>query len=190
MYWNRSASQIAAAWQTEIETKLEAGATPLLLTGTPSLALTGIIALPAYQQLMAQRTDITTPLLVAGGSSALWLGLILAPNERRSTPLPAVVYGGPDPATYLANVQTLSTGRLAPPALAHSGAPAALAPFYAPRVTPAVPAAWETLPFVEVGEGPQPALAPSTLDTDPADDWIAWGTMLLALCLVLSALLI
>lgn len=190
MYWNRSASQIAAAWQTEIETKLEAGATPLLMTGTPSLALAGMAALSAYQQFMAQRTDITTPLLVTGGSSALWLGLLLAPGEQRATPLPAVVCGGPDAATYLASVQTLSTGRLTAPPLVRSGAPAALAPFYAPRVTPAVPAAWETLPFVEVGEGPRPTLAPSSPDLDPANDWIAWGAMLLALCLVLSALLI
>src|SRR5690606_15431863 len=110
--------------------------------------------------------------------------------ERRALPLPAVVYGGPDPATYLASVQTLSAGRLAPPPLVRSGVPAALAPFYAPRVTPAAPAAWETLPFVEAGAGPRPTLAPPTPDIDPADGWIAWGTVLLALCLVLSALLI
>lgn len=190
MVWNRSAAEITAAWQTEIETKLEAGATPLLVVGTSALALSGASTLLAYQQLAAERTDITSPLLIAGGSSALWLGLLLAPSTNRAAPLPTVVYGGPDLATYAASVMTLSSGTMAAPALVQTGTPPAVADFFAPRLAPALTVPWEALPFVETGESPRPALAGPMAISDPTGDWIAWGALLLALCLVLSALLI
>lgn len=190
MYWNRSVAEIAAVWQTEVETKLEAGATPLLTTGTPASALSGTANLLAYQQFAAQRTDITLPLLIAGGGSALWLGLLLAPGASRGAPLPTVVYGGPDPATYLASVAILSSGALTTPALVQSGTPPAMMDFLAPRLAPGLSTPWEALPLVEIGERPQPALAGTAAILDPTGDWIAWGALLLALCLVLSALLI
>jgi hypothetical protein len=190
MDWNRSAAEIAAAWQTELETKLEAGATPLLLAGTSALPISGASTLLAYQQFAAARTDITTPLLIAGGSSALWLGLLLAPGASRGAPLPTVVYGGPDLATYLASVTTLSSGVPATPPLVQTGTPPEMTDFLSPRLAPALSAPWEALPFVEIGESPRPALAGPAPSADPTGDWIAWGALLLALCLVLSALLI
>lgn len=190
MVWNRTPDEIAADWQTEIETKLEAGTTPLLVTGTPALALHGAATLLAYQDLIARRNDITTPLLVAGGSSPLWTALLLAPGERPATPLPAVVFGGPDPSIYLASVETLSTGRLTAPSPVRSGTPPALAGYFAPRLAPGATAAWESLPFVEAGERPHPSVAGPAANDDPLHAWIAWGALLLALCLVLSALLI
>lgn len=190
MYWNRSAAEIAADWQTEVETKLEAGSTPLLTAGTPALALSGAATLLAYQQFAAQRTDITTPLVIAGGGSALWLGLLLAHSAERGAPLPTVVYGGPDPATYLASVATLSSGALTAAPLVRPGTSPEAADFLAPRLAPGLSAPWEALPFVEIGERPRPALAGPAARPDPTGDWIAWGALLLALCLILSALLI
>jgi hypothetical protein len=92
-------------------------------------------------------------------------------------------------------MQTLSTGRLTPPSLVRGGTPPSLAGFFAPRLAPGIAALWETLPFVEIGERPRPTLAepgadPDATTLDPTSDWVAWGAMLLALCLVLSALLI
>lgn len=196
MYWNRSAAEIAAAWQTEIETKLEAGAPPLLTAGMSSLAYSGIVTLLAFQLLERRRADLTAPVLAAGGSGALWLGLLLGPNSEPGAPEPSVVYAGPDPATYLAGIATLSTGALAAPAAVATGAPPDMALWLAPRLQPGAPAPWEALPFAEVGERPLPPLAEpgsaarATGETDPTAGWIAWGAMLLALCLVLSALLI
>lgn len=190
MIWNSSSTKIATAWQTEIETKLEAGATPLIQTGAPSNLLAGVPPLMAYRQFAARRTDITTPLMVAGGSSPLWLGLLLAPDDGRGVPLPAVVFGGPDPVNQFATVSTLSSGALTVPLPIRTGTPPALVSFYAPRLAPGAPAPWEALPFVEVGERPQLGPADTAVESDPTYEWIAWGVLLLALCLVLSALLI
>jgi hypothetical protein len=46
------------------------------------------------------------------------------------------------------------------------------------------------LPFVEVGEQPTPSLALTTATHDPTSDWIAWGVMMLAFCLVFTSFLI
>jgi hypothetical protein len=194
MYWKRTAAEIAAAWQAEIENKLEAGATPLLVAGAPGRSYDGTTTLLAYQTMAARRGDMSAPLLAAGGASALWLGMLLAPADGAAAVAPAVVFAGADPATYLAGVATLSSGALAPPAPVATGTPPSLALWLSPRLQPGAPAPWEALPFAEVGERPQPMLAQSNSPLDPAadpiGDWIAWGAMLLALCLVLSALLI
>jgi hypothetical protein len=191
MMWNRTAAAIAAAWKAELENKQEAGATLLLNAGAPSLAYGGLATLLAFQSWMAQRTDMTTPTLVAGGSSPLWLGLLLGPTDGTGAPEPAVVFGGPDPATFQASVATSASGIAIPPAMVAAGTPAEYTTWLAPRLQPGAVAPWEALPFVEIGERPQPSLvANDTRPMDPTADWIAWGTMLLALCLVLSALLI
>ncbi|HXF62238.1 MAG TPA: hypothetical protein VNK95_11520, partial [Caldilineaceae bacterium] len=143
MYWNRSAAEVAAAWQTEIESKLEAGATPLLTAGMSSLAYSGTMTLLALQMLARRRADLTAPVLAAGGSGALWLGLLLGPDSGPGAPEPSVVYAGPDPATYLAGIATLSTGALAVPAAVATGAPPDMALWLSPRLHPGAPAPWE-----------------------------------------------
>lgn len=192
MYWNRSAADIAAAWQVEIESKLETGATALLLGGASSALATPLATLLGHQISSIQRTDVATPLLVAGGNSAAWLGLLLAPQPTGSSPIappPTLIYGGADEATYLAIVGMTVASVTAPDAV-KSSIPHELVGQVAPRLQPGAATAWETLPFVEAGELPTPPLALSAAISDPTGDWIAWGVMLLAFCLVLSALLI
>jgi hypothetical protein len=197
MYWNRSAADITAAWQEGIESKLETGATAVLLGGTPSSLTTSAATLLALQNASTERTDVATPLLVAGGNSAAWLGLLLPPQpigHSSGAPAPTLVYGGVDEATYLAIVG-LTVGSIATPGTVKPSIPNELVGQIAPRLQPGAATAWEALPFVEVGEQPIPPLALSSLAltatrSDPTSDWIAWGVMLLAFCLVLSALLI
>jgi hypothetical protein len=194
MYWNRSAADIAAAWQAEIESKLETGSTALLLGGAPANLTTNVSTLLGLQNITVQRNDVAIPLLVAGGNSALWLGLLLPPQPTGSgpsAPSPTIVYGGADEATYIAIVAlttTLVSQPIATPGAAKAVTPLEMGMNFAPRLQPGVAAAWETLPFVEVGEQPTPSLASAI--PDPTTDWVAWGVMLLALCLVLSAMLI
>jgi hypothetical protein len=200
MYWNRSAAEIAAAWQAEIESKLETGATAVLLGGVPNNVSSNAATLLAIQESTLQRNDVATPLLVAGGNSALWLGLLLPPQPVGSAlnaPPPTLVYGGADEATYLAIVgltTALANQSLSPSGVAKSSTAPEMGVQFAPRLQPGANTAWEMLPFVEVGEQPTPALAMATASVDPAGDptgdWIAWGIMLFALCLVISALLI
>jgi hypothetical protein len=204
MYWNRSAAEIAAAWQAEIESKLETGATAVLFGGASSNLTTGATTLLALQNSTIQRNDIATPLLVAGGNSALWLGLLLPPQpagDSSFAPSPTLVYAGADEATYLAVAWLTSsltsgqgsqsyavTGATYPES--PSGASQEMGIHFAPRLQPGAPTAWEMLPFVEVGEQPIPALAMGSAPSDSTTDWITWGVMILAFCLVLSALLI
>ena len=203
MYWNRSATDIAAAWQAETESKLEVGATALLLAGAPDTLTSSAATLLALQHNTRQRNDIATPWLVAGGNSAAWLGLLLAPQPRSNdpdtpapSPAPEVVFGGADEATYLATVSLTaaqsaqSLGMLRPMTTLEMGMQ------LAPRLQPGAATPWEMLPLLEVGE--QPAGAPPTAyhlaaghaGADPTTEWIAWGVMLFVFCLVLSALLI
>lgn len=196
MYWNRSAADIAAAWQVEIESKFETGATAVLLGGAPNGMVTGVTTLLGLQNSTRQRHDVATPVLVAGGNSATWLGLLLPPLPASSGPIappPTLVYGGADEATYLAVVGL--AGALAEQTVPALG-PARVSTLqeigmnFAPRLQPGAATAWEMLPFTEVGEQPTPALALTTAPPDSSADWIAWGMMLLAFCLVFSALLI
>lgn len=196
MYWNRSAAEIAAAWQAEIESKLETGSTATLLGGTPENVIASAATLLGLQRSADQRNDVATPLLVAGGNSAAWLAMLLAPQRTGSdlgAPPPTVIYGGADEATYLALVGI--TGALIAQPTFVPGASKAATPLergmpFAPRLQLGSATTWEMLPFIEASEEPTPALTVTPAAADPTGDWIAWGIMLLAFCLVLSALLI
>src|SRR5215203_2551686 len=97
MYWNRSPADIRASWQTEIESELETGSTAILLGGAPDNLATNTATLLGLQNSSLERNDIATPLLVAGGNSAAWLGMLLPPQPTGSDPLapsPTVIFGG------------------------------------------------------------------------------------------------
>src|SRR5215212_4471893 len=103
MYWNRSAADIAAAWQADIESKLETGANAVLLGGNPDNMFSSMATLLGLENSIIQRSDIATPFLVTGGNSPVWLGMLLSAQPTGSTlnaPAPTVVYGGADEATY------------------------------------------------------------------------------------------
>lgn len=191
MYWYRSINEIAAAWDAEMAAKLEAGATPLMAAGAPTSLLPSLPALLAMQQSVRQRTDVTVPLLVAGGSSSAWAALFLAPQpvgDRPAAPEPAVIFAGADPVTYHASLGMIAAD-VATPLGMWAGTTPDVASRFAPRLLPGAVANWESLPCIEAGD--RPALpADRPLPPDTLTDWIGGGVMLLALCLVLSALLI
>ncbi len=193
MYWDPLAGTVRAEWQTEIDHRLETGAVPVLIAGAPNALLPMATTLLAYQALAAQRRDITTPLIIAGGNGGGWLGLLLpglSAGKDAQSPAPTVIYAGADTATYLATLALVAP--MAEPAAVPIGMTDDLAAQFAPRLQPGAPVAWEALPFVEVGESPGAPLAAANGESlvDPLVDWVAWGAMVLAFCLVLSALLI
>lgn len=191
MYWHRLASSVRDEWQIEIDHRLESGAAPVWIAGAPSALLPLATTILAYQSLAAQRSDITTPLVIAGGSGPGWLGLLLPSQPPRTdahSPEPTLLYGGADTATYLATLALVTP--LAEPAAPRLGLTADLAAQFAPRLHPGAPLAWEALPFAEVGEHAGPSLENGGDGANPGGDWVAWGVMVLAFCLVLSALLI
>jgi hypothetical protein len=121
---------------------------------------------------------MTAPWLMTGGVDAAWLGALLSPLARRGSlaPDPVVIYGGADDATQLAT-WAMTAGLDAAPA-------------FAPRLHPGVAPAWQAWPLWEAGDPPPGSLQDRPVALDPVADWTAWGVMLLALCLVLSALLL
>jgi hypothetical protein len=191
MYWHRLAGSVRDEWQTEIDHRLESGTAPVFVAGAPNALLPLATTLLAYQTLAGQRRDITTPLIIAGGSGPGWLALLLPsqpPRTESHSPEPTLLYGGADAATYLATLALVAP--LAEPAAPRLGLTADLAAQFAPRLQPGAPPAWEALPLIEVGETTGAALDTPQGTADPAGDWIAYGAMVLAFCLVLSALLI
>jgi hypothetical protein len=104
-----------------------------------------------------------------------------------------VIYGGADEATYMAVVGltvALAAQMTPAPSIARTSTPQEVGMNLAPRLQPGAATAWEMLPFVEVGEQPTPSLALTATTPDPTSDWIAWGIMMLAFCLVFTAFLI
>lgn len=193
MYWNRAATDIARDWEAEIAVKLETGATPLLVTGAPSAMVPALPAVEATQMLARSRQDITLPLVPVGGSSPVWLSHLLAPLPRGDGPLPrdpTVVYTGADPITVQAGLAAVAAD-VAAPALG-DGVPAYLALELAPRLLPGAVVAWESLPFLDVGEARQVPLpsADAPHQAPALTDWTGWGALLLALGLVLAAVLV
>lgn len=196
MFWNRNAAHITNAWEAEIAVKQETGAIPLLTTGAPSGALPAIPALSATHALTTRRQDITIPLLPVGGSSPVWLGHLLAPQPRPDalrdpepwSSDPTVLFAGADPVTVQATLAALAAD-VAAPAQGET-VPAHVAVEMAPRLVPGAAVGWETLPFLEVGERYPAGDDLPELQPETSVDWSGWGAILLALCLVLSAVLI
>ncbi len=175
----RSTAEIAAAWQAAIERDVEVGRTPRLSMGAPDPVTDAAAALLALQGAAIQRTDMTAPWLLVGGAGATWLAALLSPLPSGDAPLapePVVVYGGADAATHLA--MWAMTAELD------------TAPELAPRVHAGVLPRWAMWPLLEAADPPPGPLLDRPLAPDSAADWTAWGVMLLALCLVLSALLL
>ena len=175
----RSATEIADAWQAAIERDVELGRTPRLTMAAPDPATDAAAALLALQLATRQRTDMTAPWLLAGGPGAVWLAALLPPLPRgdaASVRGPMVVFGGADQATNLASWAM--------------AAPLDRAPELMPRLHAGARPRWETWPLLEAADPPPGPLVDRPVTPDTATDWTAWGVMLLALCLVLSALLL
>lgn len=195
MYWNRTTTASTEAWSAAIARMQETGGVPLLTGGAPAHAVTAWPTLAALQTLAAQRDDRTVPHVLLGGPSAIWTAALLSPHPSGPGPWPrdpVVLFAGADPTTVHAATAGLHA-TLTPPGLRDTIA-AHWALEFAPRLEPAAAAGWESLPFVEMGESgiplaPVPSAAPDG-DEIPSIDWAAWGTLLLALSLVLSAVLI
>jgi hypothetical protein len=182
MFWNRSSADILTHWQSEIETSLEAGATPLLHAGYSNLALESAVGLDALYTLEHTREDVAAPVLIVGGNDPVWLAALLAAGagaEPPRPPDPVVIYGGADRATHWANLFLVSAAH-EPPPLQSGTMPFALQWWFAPGRQPGAPALWEALPFVVA----------SRSDSSAGDDWTAWVTIFTALSLVLIAVFV
>jgi hypothetical protein len=194
MYWNRSSAAVQEAWQNEIDSMFEGGLTPFLDVGATLRPWDGVDSLLALQRLASQRSDLTAPLITGGGDGIFWLNMLLLPLASHAARSPGItfLYVGADPATYMATLWLETRRETLLPAFL--GTPPVLRPFFAPHAAPGAIATWQALPFLVSGEKHPTLVSPGAEGSAGAQsanrDWLAWGTILLAVAMVVFALVL
>ncbi len=201
-FWNQAPVAIDIEWQSELEASLEAGRMPLLDLGSSHLLLDDLAMLAALRTFVAHRVDVMAPVMVAGGTSSLWLAVLMQmqPNTTLRQPLaPTVVFAGADRASYLATLTTLAPERPSEAERMPASAPANMLPLFTPytQARPTLP--WDALPFAVTEEaltsshvpGAQLTASGETINTGATslDTWVSWAMIGLTLLLVLLALI-
>ena len=202
MFWNRSPSSIVQFWQDDAEQNIEAGSTPVIEFGVSNMPSDNTPAFLALQRWSVQRTDVSTPIIPAGGVGPLWMAAMMRPAPRYSqthAPEPLVLYTGANDAEYLSSV-TILHAAVAPSAPDTPRRAAIPGSYFAPRSQPGMSIPWDSLPFLETYD-PQPFAARGEAPGDegagteeshgdPTQDWLAWTALLLALFLILLAVVL
>lgn len=183
MAMNSTTEEILVAWQRMIESNQEAGTTPLLTLGESTTLLDGLPGLIAYHELVTTRTDLTTPVAQAGGSSALWFTMLSDSAPRATAPL----FSGVDAASVLAletlHVDQMNSRQYPSPVEVPGQLPAGFIPHLEPTATAGTTFHWSSFPFALMNP------APSAGETGGVD-WTAYAAVFLALCLILLALIV
>lgn len=165
---------IARAWQVELDTGLETGEAPFFGLGPQQSILPGMAGLMALALVEAERDDTLAPVVVAGGTSPLWLAALLHDRPAHA-PLgsPGVIaaYTAPDPATHCATLTTYDTRRSV-----FRRRPAGLPPAFQPVVVPTTQAANTPLEMLPLAEA-------QTSMAFGRDGWVAWTTVAAAVVL-------
>lgn len=190
MFWRQSANTLHQDWRTTIDASLEAGQIPGLDLGSSQQMLQGLPVLAALRTFATQRVDVTAPTLLLGGDAALWLAFLMyvrSPSEMHRSPEPTIVFAGPDVATYLASLTTLTSERTPEAALLPQATPPWVRPLFLPAAAAQMVLPWETLPFAVTAEA-QTAAAPQTSAAN-RDEWLSWFAIGLVVLLLLAALI-
>ena len=201
-FWKQGPVAIDIEWQSELEASLEAGRMPLLDLGSSHLIIDDLSMLTALRTFAAHRADVLAPVMIAGGTSSLWLAALIemqpATGPRR--PLaPTGIFAGADQASYLATLTTLTPARRLEAGRMSQAIPANMLPLFTPytQARPTLP--WDALPFAVTEEaltstrssGSQLTAVPATVRTEATtlDAWVSWVAIGLTLLLVLLALI-
>lgn len=201
MLSNSDQRPLLQAWQSDLHFAIEAGAAPLLPLGISASSLTALPALSLLRDLASERTDMTTPTVLMGGSGGAWLAaLFLAadPAPGRSTlsshpnaghsPPPVLLFSGLDAATHMASAGTLPKAPRGLRALSDRELPLGMRDSVAPALQPVAPIAWENLPFRFL-DNPD-ANRPSAAGMPSASLWMGAIAGLLVLIMILGALIV
>ncbi len=175
---------IVDRWQSHLQYAVEAGTAPQIALGQSSDALTALIGLAALQLLIETRSDMSAPLLTAGGASGAWLGALMQPQNGAPAHSPSAlnIYLGADEANAIAAAGTLPRPPFGLRAPADRGLPAGFRAAIAPPLQPGAPFTWESLPLRTL----EPLGGLSGVNARGA--WLAWLGFLLAVALVVGAL--
>jgi hypothetical protein len=182
----RTATQdpIVDRWQSHLQYAVEAGIAPHVALGQSADALTALIGLTALQLLIEARSDMSAPLLTAGGTSGAWLAALMQPQNGVAghSPSALTIYLGADAASAIAAAGILPRppAGLRPPA--DRALPVGFRDGAAPALQPASPFIWESLPLRAL----EPVGGLASIPTRGA--WLGWLGLILALVLVVGAL--
>lgn len=210
MYRNRTPQQITQQWQDDVEQSIEAGATPVMELGAGDMPIEDLASLLAVQRWSALRTDLTVPILPAGGLGPQWLAALLRPAphlSEDSPPQPVVAYAGAAEVEYLTAAALLHAAAGPPASRPGLSTTTAAIPvsYFLPQSQPGKSLSWDAQPFLHFHSSPT-YVAPPTAEAeqtgvdladepfyepvaeDPLQDWLAWAGLLLALFLVLLAI--
>lgn len=180
MNQGRSSQGIAEAWRQRLDLGQEVGESPIFTVDALSDGLSGANAILALTLLDAERRDLTTPALLIGGVSPLWLAALWrkpSPNMPQRTTPTVVIYTAPDVATHRAACAVWDARRSS--SFRRPGASPAWAQVEAgPAANPGTPERWEVAPLSRFAAA------------QGRDGWLAWAGVVLALSLLLVAALI
>lgn len=179
MNQGRSSQSIAEAWRQWLDLGQEVGESPIFTVDALSDGLSGANAILALTLLDAERRDLTTPALLIGGVSPLWLAALWrepSPGMPQRTAPTAVIYTAPDVATHRAACAVWDARRS--PFFRRPGSAPAWAEMEAgPAANPGMPERWEVAPLSRFAAA------------QGRDGWLAWAGIILALLLLLVAAL-
>lgn len=189
MNWRKTTTTYQTQWQTTLERSLEAGQIPLIDLGASLGELPGLSALVALLTFASQRTDVTAPVVVAGGNSVAWLVALLDHVYLPRVPGLTAIYGGAEPTTQMASSALYDSQLSAPLDAASTATPTYLTPYVLPQSSSAAPR-WEVLPFLLGGLSRSAQQTVEDKFTMQADAWLTWASVSVALALILLALLV
>lgn len=201
MLSNSDQTPLLQGWQSDLHYAVEAGIAPLMPLGVSQAVPAALPALSLLRDLAVERTDMTIPTVLMGGSSGAWLAaLFLAadgapgksslashPNAGRS-PQPVLLFSGVDTATHMASAGTLPKPPRALRPTTDRELPPGVRDAVAPILQPAAPIAWENLPL-RILENPDSSRA-SAAGMPPASLWMGILAALLVLIMILGALIV
>lgn len=179
MNQGQSPQNIANAWSESLDLSLETGESPLFDVDAVSSGLAGMTTVLATALLDAQRSDLTTPQILIGGVSPLWLAALWHSRPHNTpwrTPPTMVIYSAPDVATHLVARSTWDTRRSA---FHHrpGNLPSWVQSEAGPESNPGTPGRWDVAPLNQF------SMAGSR------DGWLAWVGVVSAIALLLIAVL-
>lgn len=198
-----SHTPILHTWQSDLNYAIEAGIAPVIPLGGTDSTLTSLSSLSLLRELAAQRTDMTTPTVLAGGSNAVWLtALFLNAEAARAgqsasgislregygaviaSPIPIVLFTGVDPAMQVASGGILPRTPAGLQPVTDRGLPIGVRELVAPALQPATPVTSENLPFRILEASGEGSGMPA------ASLWMGAVAAVMVLIMILGALIV
>lgn len=182
---NRDLDPILSVWQAELQYAVEAGVAPQIALGHSDNALTALVGTETLRRLVELRSDVTSPLVAAGGPSGAWLSPLTQPQNGVDARTPSMVtlFTGADAATHISSGATLPLHPTGLRPARERNLPAGYRDLLAPALQPALPLTWESLPWRLLEPHPEAAAL-------PAGPWLGWLALGFSAVLILGALVL